>query len=127
MPLEPTLSLAPEPTRLLPPDTVPVTPVVPASADPKKLLPDSANPFLEEYRDLGTNGTFLVYRKLEQDVAGFWNFMRVESERRFGVGDPLFMVRLASKMVGRWPSGAPLSPYWGTALALKAHHGSDVQ
>jgi Dyp-type peroxidase family len=90
-------------------DFLPVTPVVPASADPKKLLPDSANPFLEECRDLGTNGTFLVYRKLEQDVAGFWNFMRVESERRLGVGDPLFMVRLASKMVGRWPSGAPLS------------------
>src|SRR5262249_10523738 len=64
---------------------------------------------LKGLRDLGLNGTFVVYRKLEQDVAGFWQFMQSESQRRLGHADPMFMLRLAAKMVGRWPSGAPLS------------------
>ena len=84
-------------------------PVLRKSDDPLVLLPDSANPHLNGLRDFGLNGTFVVYRKLEQDVAGFWQFMQSESQRRLGQADPSFMVRLAAKMVGRWPSGAPLS------------------
>jgi Dyp-type peroxidase family len=57
---------------------------------------------------LGRNGSYIVYRKLEQDVASFWRFIQAESLRLKGAVDPGFMVWLASKMVGRWPSGAPL-------------------
>ncbi len=51
---------------------------------------------------LGRNGTYLSFRKLQLDVAGFRRFLRdnataTESEQL-----------LAAKMVGRWPSGAPL-------------------
>ena len=60
------------------------------------------------YRDFGINGTFVVYRKLAQDVAGFWRFLQDESIRLKGAVNPPFMVWLAAKMVGRWPSGAPL-------------------
>ena len=56
-------------------------------------------------RDLVRNGTYIVYRKLEQDVAGFWRFLAREAVRLGGV-DPVW---LASKCVGRWPSGAPLA------------------
>jgi Dyp-type peroxidase family len=89
----------------------PVSPVVPPADDPECILPVSTNPFHQSagYRDLGMNGSFIVYRKLGQDVAGFWRFMQDESIRVLGAPDPEFMVRLAAKMVGRWPSGAPLT------------------
>src|SRR5688572_6252013 len=86
-----------------------VGPVLRSADDPRGLLPDSANPYRVGVRDLGLNGSFVVYRKLEQDVAAFWRFMEAESLRWRGVADPRFMVWLAAKMVGRWPSGAPLT------------------
>jgi Dyp-type peroxidase family len=86
-----------------------VGPVLPATDDPRGLLPDSANPYRAGWRDFGLNGSFVVYRKLEQDVAGFWRFMEMESVRWRGTADPGFMVWLAAKMVGRWPGGAPLT------------------
>jgi Dyp-type peroxidase family len=55
------------------------------------------------------NGTFLVWRKLAQDVAGFRRFL---AERAAG-GDPGDAARLGAQMVGRWPDGSP----YGDALA----------
>ena len=49
-----------------------------------------------------------VYRKLQQDVEGFWQFMRGEAAHIAGVDDPDGAVRLAARCLGRWPSGAPL-------------------
>jgi Dyp-type peroxidase family len=59
--------------------------------------------------DLGRNGSYLVFRQLRQDVAGFWQFVDAATRRADGGGDPGARVRLAAKMVGRWPSGAPLA------------------
>ena len=59
-------------------------------------------------RDLGLNGSYVVYRKLQQDVAGFWQFMKREAVRSMGTDDTDHMIWLASRCVGRWPSGAPL-------------------
>ncbi len=73
-------------------------PLVPADADAAAVLPTDA---ATGEHDLGRNGTYLVVRQLQQDVPGFWRFVREAA----GDGDP---VALASKMVGRWPSGAPL-------------------
>lgn len=51
---------------------------------------------------LGRNGTYLVYRKLEQDVTGFWQWLRsIAGEDK--------ALALAEKMMGRTLSGAPLS------------------
>ena len=58
--------------------------------------------------DLGLNGTFLVMRQLEQDVTGFWNFIRRASQARASAHDPLSEERLAAKMIGRWRDGSPL-------------------
>jgi deferrochelatase/peroxidase EfeB len=73
-------------------------------------LPPLVNPYhASQYaRDLGINGSYLVYRKLQQDVGGFWQFMKRESVRATGAEDAAYMVWLASRFVGRWPSGAPL-------------------
>jgi Dyp-type peroxidase family len=57
------------------------------------------------------NGSFLVYRRLSQDVYGFWRAIRAEADRlsKFPGFQGLDAVELASKLVGRWPSGAPVS------------------
>jgi Dyp-type peroxidase family len=69
--------------------------------------------------DLGHNGSYLVYRKLYQDVAGYWKFVAEHSidDVLDGTGQPLSAEErrlwLSAKFVGRWHSGAPLvmSPY----------------
>lgn len=54
--------------------------------------------------DLGRNGSYLVFRQLKQDVAAFWNFAGQHAvEGGNGAAEAL-----AAKLVGRWPSGAPL-------------------
>jgi Dyp-type peroxidase family len=58
--------------------------------------------------DIGKNGSYLVYRKLQQDTAGFWQCML---DRARPNGDAAQAAKLASSMVGRWPSGAPLVRY----------------
>src|SRR4051794_15528501 len=52
---------------------------------------------------LHRNGTFMVWRKLRQDVAGFRaNIARAAAET--GLGADL----VAAKVLGRWPDGSPL-------------------
>ena len=53
--------------------------------------------------DLGRNGSYLVVRQLRQDVPAFWRFVDGVAS-----GDAAARLRLAARMVGRWPSGAPL-------------------
>jgi Dyp-type peroxidase family len=80
-------------------------PILEPAADPARLLPsdpDTGRP------DLGHNGTYLVFRQLSQDVRGFWRFLDQTAKRPDGTSDSDRRLRLAAKMVGRWPSGAPL-------------------
>lgn len=53
--------------------------------------------------DWARNGSFAVYRRLRQDVAGFADFL---AQHAADVG--LNADQLGAKLVGRWPSGAPL-------------------
>jgi len=48
-------------------------------------------------------GSYLVCRRLRQDVVAFWDFAASVAERL-----DLPPVNVATSMVGRWPSGAPL-------------------
>lgn len=82
-------------------------PTVPASADPRGLLPRHADS--ADLHDLGRNGSYLVVRQLSQDVRRFWRFVDEASRRSDGASDPEAATRLAAKMVGRWPSGAPVT------------------
>ena len=81
-------------------------PLLDWSADPGRVLP--RDPSGSGRADLGRNGSFLVFRQLEQDVAGFWQFVERRSRRAAGPSDPSAREHLAARMVGRWPSGAPL-------------------
>ena len=59
-------------------------------------------------KDLGRNGTYFVLRQLKEDVDGFWNFLNEKTRREDGSLNPDESTFLAAKMMGRWPSGAPL-------------------
>ena len=103
-------------------------PVLPSESDPARHLP-----VLEPGRDvgypsggadLGRNGSYLVLRSLQQDTAGFDEYIHRESAAA-GIDPHL----LAAKMVGRWRSGAPLvlTPEWdepdlGSANDFGYHH-----
>ncbi len=54
---------------------------------------------------LAKNGTYLVYRKLHQNVRAFDEFIRDQGAL---YGDPELF---AAKLVGRWRNGAPLSTF----------------
>ena len=82
-------------------------PLLDASADPGNLLPPV--PGNSSERDLGRNGSYLVFRQLSQDARGFWRFLDEATRTANGTSDPLASARLAAKMVGRWPNGAPLA------------------
>jgi Dyp-type peroxidase family len=103
-------------------------PLLPNADDPARMLP--RDPDGTGAADLGRNGTYLVFRHLSQDVDGFWSYMESAS-RRDGGDDPAAPIRLAAKVVGRWPSGAPLvlspdhdDPTLDTANAF-GYHRSD--
>jgi Dyp-type peroxidase family len=55
----------------------------------------------------GFNGSYMVLRQLEQDVGAFWTYCREQADEH----EPLSAIQIASKMVGRWPSGAPIVRY----------------
>ncbi|WP_437678926.1 Dyp-type peroxidase [Sorangium sp. So ce131] len=83
------------------------TPTVPAKADPEAIL--APHPDDDTQRDLGRNGSYLVYRKYQQYTSKFWGFVWDRAQPRDGEDKDAAAVMLASKMVGRWPSGAPVT------------------
>jgi Dyp-type peroxidase family len=73
--------------------------------DPKGRLPNApANP-------LGRSGTYMVWRKLYQDVA-LWRRVMRDAAKLYAAGDEH---KLSAKAVGRWANGAPLEHYPDTA------------
>ena len=77
-------------------------PLIDAAYDPKRVLAADT----DGKRDFGRNGSYLVLRQLEQDVAKFWRFVAAAAPNvDDGAKSPQW---LAAKFVGRWPSGAPL-------------------
>ena len=107
------------------------SPLVPAVDDPDGLLPrrtrgtDASTapvtPDLEDAHDFGRNGSYLVLRTLDQDVGGFWRFVDAATRTPDGAPDAAARTALAARMVGRWPSGAPLTrtPETGPARARR--------
>jgi Dyp-type peroxidase family len=82
-------------------------PLLDASADPRRVLPTDVEG--SGNADFGRNGAYLVFRQLSQDVHGFWRFVDQATRGADGASDADKRTWLAAKMVGRWPSGAPLT------------------
>jgi Dyp-type peroxidase family len=57
------------------------------------------------------NGSYLAFRRLAQDVQGFASFVRTEAARlsQLPGWETWTADRVGAAIVGRWPSGAPLS------------------
>lgn len=66
--------------------------------DPKRRLPSAPSD------PLGRNGTYMVWRKLKEDVALFRRVIR-DASRLYEGGNE---AKLMAKVVGRWQNGAPL-------------------
>ena len=69
--------------------------------DPKD--PNKAGPIAPLPAPWARNGSYMVFRRLEQRVPEFHRFVAAQAAR-LGIYPEL----LAARMVGRWPSGAPL-------------------
>lgn len=87
-------------------EVFPDTPVIASPQGDMNLLPGDAGG--TGLKDLGRNGTYLVFRQIKEDVEAFWTFMNEKTKRSDGEFDYEESIKLASKMIGRWPSGAPL-------------------
>jgi len=81
-------------------------PMVASHEDPAGTLPADAGG--SPQHDLGRNGSYLVFRQLEQDVHGFWRYVDAAARHDGRGANPEARIELASKLVGRWPGGAPL-------------------
>lgn len=75
---------------------------------PKPPPPTESNSAQPATRDLGRNGSYLVFRQLAQHVAKFCQFLDEATLQPDGQLDPAASTKLAAKFVGRWQSGAPL-------------------
>ncbi len=92
-------------------EQISLSPMVSIAEDRTDLL--ASDPNGSGRKDLGRNGTFLVLRKLSQNVDAFRNFCDQATRNADGSPNPAESELLAAKFVGRWRSGAPLTlrPY----------------
>ncbi|MEO1092902.1 MAG: peroxidase [Pseudomonadota bacterium] len=76
------------------------------------------------------NGSFMVYRKLHQNVGSFRDVVAEDAKifaRVMGVDEAEAEVTLKAKIVGRWPDGVPLAkqPTFAEWQAFRAERGFD--
>jgi len=79
------------------------------TASPHLRAPDSDPGGILPAGDFGRNGTYLVLRQMEQDVAGFWNMLRKQCARPDGSPDVAAEEALSAKLIGRWRDGTPIT------------------
>jgi Dyp-type peroxidase family len=58
--------------------------------------------------ELRRNGTYMVFRKLYQDVAAFRRYLSTAAKALYGSDDAYHQDLVAAKMMGRWRSGCPI-------------------
>jgi deferrochelatase/peroxidase EfeB len=101
---------------------IPPSPTLEPNSDPANKLPllGAANDFsrtvADATRDVGFNGSFLVIRELEQDVAGFAAYCEAEAVRlkdRLSAPYHVDAEYIGAKLIGRWKDGSSLvrQPY----------------
>ncbi|HEX6782004.1 MAG TPA: Dyp-type peroxidase [Solirubrobacterales bacterium] len=82
------------------------------SSGPDPRLPGPLATVGPQAPDWTRNGSYFVFRRFRQDVAGFWAFLAEQAEE-LSQRQPGFAgwdaERLGAAVVGRWKSGAPLA------------------
>jgi len=58
--------------------------------------------------ELRLNGTYVVFRKLHQEVAAFRRYLVIAAKALYGSDDQYHQDLVAAKIMGRWRSGCPL-------------------
>ncbi len=83
--------------------------------------------------DLGRNGSYLVFRKLEQHVEEFWGYLMARAAEQLpDTAEPAELEEraeyLAAKMMGRWRSGASMvnAPHADDPDAISADKLNDI-
>lgn len=90
-------------------NVLPQTPLIQTNqGDMNYLAPDAGG---SGKKDLGRNGSYLVIRQMDQDVKAFWDFINNKTKNEDGSVNVEESVKLSAKMIGRWPSGAPLTKF----------------
>ena len=86
----------------------PFSPLITEQQGTTELLPE--DPQGSNFKDLGKNGTFMVYRQIQQHTDTFWAYMKknAPTQSENGVPTEEEAIAFAAKCVGRWPSGASL-------------------
>lgn len=86
-------------------DQLPESPLLNEANDLTGILPLSNTN--NGYKDFGKNGSYMVFRQLSQHVEDFWNQAK-DAAKQIGLSEEN-CVFAASKMVGRWPNGKPIT------------------
>lgn len=86
----------------------PDSPIVPAALDVKRTLSPRAD--RPDWKEFGRDGSYLVVRKLQQNVEDFQRFLEAHKQLAVGDTDERKKQWLAAKLMGRWPNGEPLRP-----------------
>lgn len=86
------------------------SPTVPFAADPRDCLPPTRD---RSAKDLGKNGSYLVFREYTQDVHALWQYL-ADRSREDGGDRVERAVALGEKMVGRKLDGTPLETQGAT-------------
>ncbi|MES2600366.1 MAG: peroxidase [Pseudomonadota bacterium] len=73
-------------------------------------IPDGFGRTDSKTRDVRRNGTYLVFRQLEQDVPAFNEFVAKTAEHVYGRADESAQEKIASQLIGRTREGHPLVP-----------------
>jgi Dyp-type peroxidase family len=93
-------------------EVYPDAPLLKIAQGNAQLLPDNPGGYKDNtgklFRDIGKNGTYFVLRQLAQNVNGYWNFIKKQTIDENGNPNNHEATKIAAKMMGRWPSGAPL-------------------
>ena len=82
---------------------------MPLETDSGGVLPLMTMPDGSRAADLGHNGTYLVVRQVAQHVPQLWSYLDQATKDATGQSRCEEREKLGSKLIGRWPSGAPMT------------------
>jgi Dyp-type peroxidase family len=66
------------------------------------------DPAFGTYPEWAKDGSMVAFRRLQQDVPTFWNFLKTQNANNTTLPKGMSDDELGSRFIGRWPSGTPV-------------------